>query len=549
MTKIPNAPFLTADFSPRGGGIDFLGLRWVNLTIIGRDLLPELNNVTSDMGTFFLGAWIPWKFRQLCSERAYTEKNYKTFREKVEVALSLTLREDSQIRRDYGPVRNRIGITQRCALPGKLSFKNAKRTDQNSLYAAAIYGPSLRALGLIKAYHSQARDGRESLSIPIAGDDTDAVAIAIGVDDSLKATASYRLLASLESPQFDLEDIRRLGDHGLDPARYRSPEFNSLKASFRCKLLPKDRNDPGYARTLTTRLVLATVAQRHGLSSVEMRRAWYTGMFDDGRELSLNEAQLTDHCRHWSCFMARQYQRYGIELFLWCFEVALKAGARSVDEIITHWSDRVVRSGAELGGSFRGLLKGCAGSLFEKDEIATSQAWNAEVHGGDERFEHIAEPQDDEAVLHGLQMLAGWYWRMLLRLQDSKTKELMNLGGSDRMSMAWFLKWLQERQDRPMRELLKDIFSDLVFAQHIRIALARFDGTAQRLRFLLGDSGIEPTLSALSDLAKRSLPWMRDRLDTLIALLCDCDVLTMQSEGLHLGSRAHDVGGGRVADE
>lgn len=67
MKELPEKPFTTADFSLRGGGIDFLGLRWVSLTIVGRDLIPELNNVTADMGTFFLGGWIPWKFQQLCA--------------------------------------------------------------------------------------------------------------------------------------------------------------------------------------------------------------------------------------------------------------------------------------------------------------------------------------------------------------------------------------------------------------------------------------------------------------------------------------------------
>ncbi|HKP46460.1 MAG TPA: hypothetical protein VJT50_07660, partial [Pyrinomonadaceae bacterium] len=74
----PNTgPFTTADFSPQGGGIDFLGLRWVSLTIVGGDLVSELNNVTQDMGVFCIGAWVPWKFRQLCkSEREYTARNY-----------------------------------------------------------------------------------------------------------------------------------------------------------------------------------------------------------------------------------------------------------------------------------------------------------------------------------------------------------------------------------------------------------------------------------------------------------------------------------------
>ena len=70
--------------------------------------------------------------------------------------------------------------------------------------------------------------------------------------------------------------------------------------------------------------------------------------------------------------------------------------------------------------------------------------------------------------------------------------------------------------------------SRVIFAQHMRIALARFDGTAQRLRFLIGDGGIEATISARSDLGERGLPWMPDRLDPLAGLLCDCGVLAVK---------------------
>ena len=56
---LPNKPFATEDFSLPGGGIDFLGLRWVSLTILGQYLVPELNNRTSDIGMFCLGTWIP----------------------------------------------------------------------------------------------------------------------------------------------------------------------------------------------------------------------------------------------------------------------------------------------------------------------------------------------------------------------------------------------------------------------------------------------------------------------------------------------------------
>lgn len=542
MKNLPNSPFLTDDFSLKGGGIDFLGLRWVGLTMVGRELIPEINNVTSDMGTFFLGAWIPWKFRELCvGSKDYTEKKYKAFREKVEVALSLTLQEESELPRKEGLVRNRIGITQQCSLPSKLSFKDASRKDQNSLYAAAIYGPSLRALGFIKAYHSQARNGRESLNIPIAGDDDDVARIMKGVDDSMKTTKSFQLLGSLDSPQFGWQDIRRLGERGLDPARYRGAEFQALKACFRRKLLPADSDDLGYFRTLTSRLLLETVNRRAGLSADDVRRTWYTGRFNDGRPLRINEPKLFDHQQRWSCFLARQHQRYAIELFLWCFEDALKGGMRSVEDVVAHWVERSSLAGSKLDGTFRKVLKQCAGALWKNDDDATSVAWNKEVHGNHDQFEYADEPQGDHAIIYGLRMLAGWYWRMLSRLGDAKTKSLISLGSSDRMSIGWFHSWLNERSDRPMRELLTDIFSDLVFAQHMRIALARFDGSAQRLRFLLGDSGIEPTTSARADLGELGLPWMPDRLDTLIGLLCDCDVLELDDGNIKLGPCATDV--------
>jgi hypothetical protein len=541
MKQLPDKPFTTEDFSLRGGGIDFLGLRWVNLTIVGEDLIPELNNVTEDMGIFFLGGWIPWKFQQLCTGADnYTEKNYKAFREKTEVALSLTLRDELGIDRDYGAVRNRVGITQQNPLPGKLNFKDAKRTQQNSLYAAAIYGPSLQALGLIKSYHSEAKNGAKSLEIPIPGDDLDALTIMRGVDASLKKTAGYALLASLDAPVFKSKDICKLAAVGLDPARYRDSAYAPLKASFRKKLLPTSPDDPGYARTRTTRLILATLNQRARLTTDELRRAWYTGMFDDGKLLQIKNPELADHGRRWSCFMARQYQRYAIELLLWCFEVAIKNGNRSVETVIEYWKRRSKSAGAKYDMTFETFARDCAGPLLKRDEIETSRNWNEKVHGGDRRFEYVDEPRNDNAVISALRMISGWYWRMLVRQEDARTKDLMNLGRADRMSMAWFLQWINERKKLKIHVLLKEIFSNLIFAQHMRIALSRFDGTAQRLRFLIGDSGIEPTISARSDLGERDLPWMRDRMDTLAGLLCDCDVLLYKDETYRPGPAAHE---------
>ena len=117
----------------------------------------------------------------------------------------------------------------------------------------------------------------------------------------------------------------------------------------------------------------------------------------------------------------------------------------------------------------------------------------------------------------------------------------MELGGPDRIAMRWFIQWLRSRLDCSVVQVVRDFFSDLVFAQHMRIALARFDGTSQRLRFALSDNGIEATLSARKDLGKLRLPWMPDRLDSLLGLLCDCDVITADGELLSRGPAADEV--------
>src|SRR5580658_166600 len=128
MKTLPGQPFQTKDFSPKGGGIDFLGLRWVNLTIVGRDLVPELNNRTADVGTFFLGAWIPWKFRQLCRKDDFILSNYTAFREAMEVAMAYTTRDGSPAELTFERSRRRMGTDHEPPLPGLLTFKAAQRT-------------------------------------------------------------------------------------------------------------------------------------------------------------------------------------------------------------------------------------------------------------------------------------------------------------------------------------------------------------------------------------------------------------------------------------
>ncbi len=80
------------------------------------------------------------------------------------------------------------------------------------------------------------------------------------------------------------------------------------------------------------------------------------------------------------------------------------------------------------------------------------------------------------------------------------------------------------------------MFTELIYAQHMKIALSRFDGEIQRLRFILGDTGIVPT-PTVGDLGK--LPgFMNDRLSSFTNLLKDLAILKGNVGLLEIGDNA-----------
>jgi hypothetical protein len=128
-------------------------------------------------------------------------------------------------------------------------------------------------------------------------------------------------------------------------------------------------------------------------------------------------------------------------------------------------------------------------------------------------------------------MLARWWFGSTLAVQAEGNSDLAALGGADRISMRWFLRWVERRLDTPLRQFVRDVFEQLVFGQHVRIALSRFDGQGQRLRFVLGDEGIVPTRSVAGKLATGIPGWMADRLAAFVNLLTDVSVLVADSRG------------------
>jgi hypothetical protein len=531
MSALFDRPFLTERFDSRGGGIDFLRLRQVNLTMLQDDLIPGLNNQTADFGTFCIGAWIPWKFQKLCRKEEFMRSNYTRFREAMEVAMAFNTRDDSPAERVFGRSTTRMGTSHRPSLPGPLTFAAAQRTNATSLYAAPLYGPALRYLGLLQATDAVAEGDYSSTRIPLASDDECTQQIASFVETSLAASSAFQKIVQLKVPSADAEALDSLGECGLHPSYYRRAPA-TVRRAFLQKLFAPDYS--GQRRQLTAALIRETVEAQRVMADNEAEtvlRVWYTNLLDGGRPLVVDDA-VRDHRLHWAVFQARQIQRTVLELFLRCFELAIGKGRRDVEAIIEYWR-KCSPSGTEetMSGALADLIQSEAREVHRgTDFLEASRAWNTKVHGEHRCFDDIAFSDDDDELLRALRMLARWWLRLVAWLNDRVLPASIEAGQRERVSIGVFHRWIDQRLGVPVREVLRDVFSDFVFAQHVKAALIRFDGEVQRLRFTLGDEGIMPTVEVGKKLGEAPNR-MADRLASFISLLCDVHVLQWNAEG------------------
>jgi hypothetical protein len=524
-------PFTTKDFAPEGGGIDFLGVRAVNLRILAVDLLPGINNATRDLGFFCIGAWIPWKFSELCSGRAsgsFTEENYARFQEAIEVVVSYGQRDGAAAQQMFEPPHRKIGVEQDLPLPSPLTFLAAHRTSATSVFAAPLYGPALRALGLHEGFASGV-DGVDT-SIHATMRDGDTLEIVRFAETLFTRSSYYQSLLTLTPGVGTSAMLDDLGRNGMHPSVFRAAPAK-VKQAFIRKLLPPSVDGELSPRTLTANLLLQTLKQAPDLTTNEIRNAWYTGLGRNGRSLQISLLPIVHQLERWSIFMCRQYQRYCLEQFFHCFELGLKSGCRSIRELVEE-GIRLLATTAEgapntLDAEIRREASAArlSGTMEEM-----SKGWRSTVGWDSAQFDWVSAESVDLPIRRALTLLARWHLRAFSTLKEYARHPQIQWDGADRISLAWFSAWLEERRNLPLATLLTDFYSQLIFGQHLRIALARFDGApVQRLRCTLDDHGIVQTLGVMNGKALTPA-FMEDRLEAFILLLQDLDIFRA-SEG------------------
>jgi len=494
-------------------------------------LIPGINNATRDFGTFCLAAWIPWKFQRLAAKKEqFTRSRYGRFRESVEIAIAHCIRDNSPSNLALGTPRMRIGVEQNLDFGKSISFDAVGRTEATSLFAAPLYGPSLRYLKLIAG--DALADDHSSTGIPLTSSDEETTAVVEAVEASLRSSPSFAPFDQLESPTFTADGLDQLGLYGLNPSYYRRVPANVMRHFLRKFLVSPSGDDQAHYRRLTTRMICETIRQHPFELPNQLRACWYTGLFPSGVSLVLVDDELRQHREKWALFFARQIQRTIAETFLRCFEIALKSGARKLPELIGYWRQNSAGDfQLDAYESLEQFIRDDAAAVSQATEFeALSLAWHQKVHADHPNYDDLAEGEAVGELHRALRMLARWWIRLQHWVRSDRPHEFVNCGGHDRMSMKWFSDWITQRLSASLAGVVEDCFSDIVFSQHIKVALSRFDGQVQRLRFTLGDSGIIPTSAAASKMGQSPVR-MADRLESLLSLLTDLDVIDWPEGG------------------
>ena len=308
---LPNSAFFLPPLSAENNGVDFLGLRQVNLDMMA-ELIPATNNVTAYIRPFALLSWIFWKFHDLCDRSGLTQpssEDMRKFRERIEVLFTWGARLHDAPRipgKDAEPPADGVDDVP-------LTFEAWHRVQSStSLIAALWYGPASKTvtgLGFLEPFRSG--------FFRATGAGT---SMAEALDRVLRTEQQIysRVIDTLEFVAATENDARALWQCWS--------VFVPTEAERRCfqSALFDARSVGDYWRPIGKRSSTIALARLHltqsslPLDVAPIRQGMYFSMPPGGTVYSVPD-ELAPARRKWIVLQVRQLQRLALETLLsWC---------------------------------------------------------------------------------------------------------------------------------------------------------------------------------------------------------------------------------------
>ena len=301
--NLPSEPMFVSPYKDKAGGVDFLGLRQVNLNFIDQ-FLPGINNVTYSLRPYAVMAWISWAFKEAATSSGITEpkrSQFDQFREKVEILFNWSHQLNSAGIGMAGNAQIAPNIGD-----GVVSLKFLDWKRNVSWFDAVNYGPSSKidnGLGFL----IQVRPG-------IYATTPSGESLAKGLDASLRKSDSYAKLNSLNQLVASVEDANNL----FKMWKIDSPTHQESEVYSRALYDENSINEStrlGH-RSASIKLILSALKSVNKPVSTEELRKFlvYTNYPFSNQEKC--EEPLAEMHTLWRVLQVRQAPRLAFEVFL-----------------------------------------------------------------------------------------------------------------------------------------------------------------------------------------------------------------------------------------
>lgn len=517
-------PFFLPPRSGENNGVDFLGLRQVNLDMMA-EMIPSTNNVTDYIRPFSLMSWVFWKFYDLCAAAGLEEpsrEDMDRFRERIEVLFAWGAR----LHEHSGRIPGTGAVPPSPSADGQvpLTFKDWKRIESStSLIAALWYGPASKivtGLGFLMPVPGRTGFFRTTGA---------GIRLAEALDVQLRQDQELydRLLATLQPVAASEDDANALWQiwtpenvtqgerEAFGTALYAADNIGDTKS-----LLGRRSTTLGLAIHHLTHCSLPVTVRdvRVGMALSETL---------EGKPYDLPE-QLIAARNDWLTLQIRQLQRLSMECLLsWCEGRILDDRINETSIMAEHFSNNWDASEHGFDG-----LKTLGHMIASLDSHA---------HGLDEFIEAVRNGRlsNPFKLMEAIQTLfksgdpkfAQYAFAALLLCvtyagaAESEVR-MLRLGGAPRVSLDSLRRRLIGLGEVSVREAFQFILEAMIISQHFSTAVNRFDGQNQRLRLTIEETGLEALVAR---------PWgptvTEDRLATLLSLAGQSGLVVRTSDG------------------
>jgi len=515
LQTLPNGPHLLPRFNPGQGGVDFLGLRQVNLDLMA-ECIPGINNVTWSIRPYSVMCWVYWKFYRLMQDNGVnspTESEMIQFREKVET-LFLWGHQLEELRGIPGflaaPTEFRGG-------KANLSFESWQRDARNtSLQAALQYGPSLSDRGGLGFLH---KVESSFYQVTVQGE-----ALAKALDERLRKRKGYDGLVDLrsmyasEAEAKDLFAAWRINSLGVE-------ERNTFRQSF----LKESRidEDDAIGRRSAIICLIRTILQesRVPLNQDDIRKSMTYGRLPTGKRIRTSGG-INSAAKKWLLLQVRQAQRLALEsLLAWVEHRILNVGERDSKQMAKGLISNLIKLAPKLfaQNTPAAILKGWLGRFKTLDDYL-----DAVLKEPSEFCMFKLRETLETAVREDSESICVPAFKLLLLVRrfhdwlsgDEEIRAYLSHGRAERVSVGYWAKTWDKNASHELSDLVALILNNMVLSQHFVVATNRFDGGTQRLRITFEEEGLEALISR---------PWRPDitpdRLDTVLSLMAECELI------------------------